>query len=165
MKYRGVILFTLLVVGLFLILLSQKGRVLQAPKVAEGLEVPSFKVVDKNGVEYTKENLRGKTVFLHFWASWCKECRNEMPEIVKLYERKKSDPDFVFLGVIYREDPIKARKYLQENGYDLPIFVDPDENTAKAFGVTGVPETYIIGPDGVLEKKVIGPLRWGDFPI
>jgi thiol-disulfide isomerase/thioredoxin len=165
MRYRGVILFTLLVLGLFLVLLSQKGRVPQTPRAVEGLEVPSFRVVDKNGVEYTRETLRGKTVFIHFWASWCRECRNEMPEIVKLYQRKKSDPDFVFLGVIYREDPIKSRKYLKENRYDIPIFVDPDENTARAFGVTGVPETYIIGPDGVLKKKIIGPRRWEDFPI
>ena len=86
-----------------------------------------------------------------------------MPSIARLYERKKSEPDFVFLPVLYREDPLVTRQYLKKNNLDIPLYVDPDENTARAFGVTGVPETYIISPDGIVRKKVIGPGKWDNY--
>ena len=164
-RYKGPVLLGLLLIGLLLVIISQKEKLPKPHSVAVGLEVPDFVVLDKDGRRYTKENLKGKTVFLHFWASWCRECRQEMPEIVEIYKRKRSDPNFVFLAVVYNEDPADSRSYLQREGYDIPIFVDPGGKTAQAFGVTGVPETYIIDPEGVLKKKVIGPANWRDYPL
>ncbi|NOY64593.1 MAG: TlpA family protein disulfide reductase [Nitrospirae bacterium] len=163
MKYKGLILLVLISSGLFLVLLSQQ---IVGPKpkgVAEGLRAPDFKLYDSKGREINLAKLKGKTVFVHFWASWCKECRAELPSLQRLYDRKKSDPDFVFLGIVYREDPVVSRQYLEKNNLDIPIYVDPDGNTASAFGVTGVPETYIISPEGIVKKKVIGPGQWDNF--
>lgn len=163
MRYRGAVLLVVFAIGVFLVILSQQGREKKPRSLLEGLKVPDFVVYDKQGNEYRLSALKGKRVFVHFWAAWCKECRTELPAIKDLYERKKDDPGFVFLSVIWREDPIKSRKYLESQGIDIPIFTDPGEKMAKSFGVTGVPETYIIGPDGVLQKKVIGPGRWESF--
>ncbi len=163
MKHRGIILIVLLSLGLFFVLLSQRLGGPRPTGVAEGLKAPDFKLYDSNGSEVTLSALKGKTIFVHFWASWCKECRAEMPSIARLYERKKSEPDFVFLPVLYREDPVVTRQYLKKNNLDIPLYVDPDENTARAFGVTGVPETYIISPDGIVRKKVIGPGKWDNY--
>ncbi|RMG67475.1 MAG: TlpA family protein disulfide reductase [Nitrospirae bacterium] len=160
MKSRALVLIVLILIGGLFVLYIQMIRPPKPAPTVVGLEAPDFKVVDKNGKEITLESLKGKTVFVHFWAAWCTECRKEMPSINALYERKKKDPNFVFLGIIYREDPAKSKKYLKENNYTIPIFVDIDENAAKAFGVTGVPETYIIDPKGILKKKVIGPGSW-----
>ncbi len=163
MKHKGLILFIVLGVGLFLVLLSQKGKVQQAPKAAVGLEVPEFKLLDKNGKLINIKDLRGKRVIVHFWASWCKECRKEMPQVVAFYNRKKNDPNLVFLGIVYREDPAESKRYLKQQGFDIPVYVDPGQNAARVFGVTGVPETYVINPDGVLTKKIIGPTNWDNL--
>ncbi|NOX19704.1 MAG: TlpA family protein disulfide reductase [Nitrospirae bacterium] len=163
MKHKGLILFIVLGVGLFLVLLSQKDRVQQAPKAVVGLEVPEFELLDKNGKLINIKDLRGKRVIVHFWASWCKECRKEMPQVVAYYDRKRNDPGFVLLSVVYRENPAESKSYLEKEGFDIPVYVDPDQNAARVFGVTGVPETYIIDPDGVLTKKIIGPTNWDNL--
>lgn len=167
MRHKGAILFVLFVVAAFFVALSQKIRPEFGPKGAVvGLDAPPFRIFDIDGKQYTNETTKGKTVIVHFWASWCKECQKEMPEIVNLYRRLKNRNDVIFLSVLYKDDPVRARKYLKDNNFnDLPIHADPSNKTALAFGVTGVPETYIIDPDGVLKKKVIGPARWRDFTL
>ncbi len=163
MKSKALILVVLLGLGVFFVIYTQRIKPPQRAQAIVGLDAPDFKVVDKNGKQITLKDLRGKTVFVHFWASWCGECRKEMPSINALYQRKKDDPNFVFIGIIYREDPTVTTRYLKKNNFDIPIYVDIDENAARAFGVTGVPETYIIDPEGVLKKKVIGPGNWEVF--
>ena len=83
-----------------------------------------------------------------------------MPGIQALYNRKKDNPDFVFLSVIFREDPIESTKWLKENNYDIPIFIDPNGEAARTYGLTGVPETFIINPEGILTERIIGPANW-----
>ncbi len=163
MKSRAFILLVLLGLGIFFVFYSQKLKPPEKSQAIVGLDAPDFKVVDRNGKRLTLKDLRGKTVFVHFWASWCTQCRKEMPSINALYQRKKNDPNFVFISIIYREDPSASKRYLQKNHFDIPIYVDIDENAARAFGVTGVPETYIIDPRGILKKKVIGPGKWESF--
>ena len=162
MNYRGVILLAFLFVIVFLITWTQKDRVKgpQDRRAVAGLEAPEFTLLDKDKTEVKLSQFRGKTVFVHFWAAWCKECREEMPGIQTLYDRKKSDPDFVFISVIYREDPAKSKKYLDKNNYTIPIYVDPDYKAARMYGLTGVPATFIIDPDGKLKNRIIGPGRW-----
>jgi peroxiredoxin len=162
-KNRGVILAVLFIIGVFLILLSQKGKLPQMSRAVEGLEAPGFTFLDKDSKSFTLSQYIGKIIFIHFWASWCKECKDELPGIQALYDRKKSDPNFVFFSVIWREDPATSRKYLEDNNFDFPIYIDPGEKTAREYGVTGLPETYIIAEDGVLKKKIIGPGRWDEI--
>ncbi len=163
MKHKGLILLIVLSAVVFLVFLSQQNGGPKPAGVAVGLRVPDFVLLDKDGKEIRLSQLKGKTVFVHFWASWCKECRAEMPSIYNLYKRKSSDPNFVFLSVIYKEDPADSSKYLKENNYNIPVYIDPNGNAAEIFRVTGVPETYIINPEGILTKKVIGPGRWEEF--
>ncbi len=163
MRYRGAVLLVVLLAGILLVILSQKSKVSEPRRAIVGLSVPEFSLFDKTGNEYTLSSLKGKTVFIHFWAAWCKECREELPSIADLYKRKKGDPKFRFFSVIWREDPVKTRKYLDEQQIDIPIYTDPGEKAARVFGVTGVPETYIIDSEGILQKRVIGPGKWAEF--
>ena len=162
MNSRGIIIGVIIVLGIFLILLTQKGKGPQVRKAVMGLKAPEFTLLDKNGTSIKLSQFKGKTVFLHFWASWCKECKDELPAIQALYNRRKADPAFVFLSVVYREDPAKTRDYIRVNNYDIPVFTDPEARTARTYGVSGVPETFIIDPEGILQKRVIGPGRWED---
>jgi len=160
---RGIILAVILVAGVLLVLLTQRDRSPQTRRAIVDLEAPAFVLLDSSGSPVELSRFKGKTVFLHFWASWCPNCREELPSIQALYDRRKSDPDFVFLSVVYREDPARTREYLRTNNYDIPLFTDPGEKAARTYGVTGVPETFIIGPDGILRKRVIGAGNWNEY--
>jgi len=160
---RGIILGVILVIGVVLVILTQKDRTPQVRRAVVDLEAPGFVLLDSNGATVKLSQFRGKTVFLHFWASWCPNCREELPSIQSLYNRRKSDPDFVFLSVVYRENPAKSMNYLKVNNYDIPLYTDPGEKAARTYGVTGVPETFIIDADGILRKRVIGAGDWSGY--
>jgi thiol-disulfide isomerase/thioredoxin len=104
--------------------------------------------------------LKGKVLFINFWASWCSPCKEEMPSIDKLFRHFSTHQDFIMLPVIYRDSPQDAANYLKESGFNLPIVIDKDGKAARSYGVRGVPETYIIDKKGIIRKKVIGPYEW-----
>ncbi len=160
MNYRGIILGAIAVIGLVLVIFSQKDKGTVVRRAVVGLEAPEFRVLDKDGTETRLSQLKGKTIFVHYWASWCKECREEMPGIQALYERKKADQSFVFISVIYREDPKVSKQWLIDNGFDIPIYVDPKGEAARTYGLTGVPETFIVEPNGILKIRILGPTDW-----
>jgi thiol-disulfide isomerase/thioredoxin len=97
-------------------------------------------------------------VLINFWAEWCDTCKEEMPSLQRLYDTLKDDPNFRLVTILYKDDPMIASAYLKENNFTLPLYVDPNLNAAALFGITGVPETYVVGKDGILLKKFIGPL-------
>ena len=122
---------------------------------------PSFEVKDAvTGQIVSTADLNDKVIFVNFWASWCQPCKEEMPSIEALYREMAAHKDFVMLTVLYKDSPDNAFAYMKSMGYNFPVFVDPDGNVARDFGVTGVPETYIIDKKGVLVKRVIGGLDW-----
>lgn len=163
MNYRAIVLGAVAVIGVCLIVLSQRDRSTDVRRAVVGLEAPDFMVLDKNGSEIRLSHFSGKTVFVHYWASWCKECKEEMPEIQDLYLRKKSDPNYVFISVIYNEDPKVSGKWLRDNNFDIPFYVDPKGKAARDYGLTGVPETFLIDPEGILRTRILGPTDWKRF--
>ncbi len=163
MNYRGIVLGAIVVIGIVLVLLTQKDRDGQGRKAIVGLEAPEFSLFDRNGTEIKLSQNRGKTVFVHFWASWCKECKEEMPDIQALYNRKKNDPNYVFITVIFNEDPKVSGKWLRDNNYDIPFYVDKNGRAARDYGLTGVPETFLVDPEGILRTRILGPTDWNRF--
>lgn len=160
MNYRSITLAALVIIGVFLLVISQKGEKLPTRRAIVDLEAPAFTLLSMDGKAAGLSQFAGKRVFIHFWATWCKECKEELPGIQALYNRKKTDPDFVFLSAIYREDPAVTMKYMKDNNYDFPLYTDPGERMAREYGVSAVPETFIIGKDGILKQRIIGPGRW-----
>ena len=86
---------------------------------------------DQYGKEHSLADYKGKTIFLNFWATWCGPCRNEMPEIQKIYEetQQEEDSDLVILGIAApgfgqegSQEEIEA--FLEENGYTYPVLMD-----------------------------------------
>lgn len=163
MKPRAIILGAVVVVGIFMLVLTQQDKGVQTRRAVVGLDAPEFTVLNSNGEEIKLSQFKGKKIFIHYWASWCKECKEEMPGIQALYNRKKSDPGFVFLSIIYREDPLVSRQWLEDNNYNIPIFTDPKGTAAALYGLTGVPETFIVDPDGTLVERILGPGRWDNI--
>ena len=132
----------------------------QEPKVAKvGEPAPDFTLVDLNGSSWTLSDLAGQVVFVNFWATWCPPCREEMPSMQQLYNVMPKDK-FVMLAVLNKDDPLLADKFAETLGISMPILNDRDNIAGKKYGLTGLPETYIVDKQGVLREKFIGPKQW-----
>ena len=99
----------------------------------------------------------GKVVVLNFFASWCIPCKEENPALVRVWERYRSS-DVVVIGILYQDSLDSGRRYVRDNGVTWPTATDEDGRIAFAYGVRGIPETYFIGPDGVIAGRHIGPI-------
>ncbi len=128
-------------------------------KAAVGLEAPAFELKDSDGKVWRLSDLRGKVVLLNIWASWCGTCKEELPSIQNLINLEKGDSRLVFISVLYNDSPERALAYLKANGFAFPILIDT-ANVAGLYGITGVPETFIIDKNGTLKQHVVGPLQW-----
>lgn len=119
---------------------------------------------DLNGKPMHLSDYRGKVVVLNFWGSWCPPCVEETPALNRL-EKYIAPKNGVVLGVAADEDPTAYEKFLREHGVTFETYRDPatrDQRSpiAESYGTIMVPETYIIGPDGRITRKIIGMQEW-----
>ena len=126
-----------------------------------GMAAPDFSLPDIEGKTVRLSDYRGKVVFVNFWATWCKPCKEEMPSMEILWENFKSE-DFVMLAISM--DRVTTKKdippFIESMKLTFPILTDSWGQTDKRYKLMGVPETYIIDQSGVLREKVIGPRDW-----
>ena len=102
----------------------------------------------------TTETGKGKLMLVNFWASWCVPCRQEHPVILKL----SKDPRITVVGVNYKDRSENALRFLGELGNPFAaIGLDPAGRMAIDWGVYGIPESYLVGPDGTILYKRVGP--------
>jgi cytochrome c biogenesis protein CcmG/thiol:disulfide interchange protein DsbE len=102
-------------------------------------------------------DLRGHVVVVNFWASWCAECRTEQDSMNRVWQRFR-DAGVVVVGVDFEDAKGNARQYVASSGASYPMVVDTNSKTALAYGVRGIPETYVVDPHGRLVHRVIGPV-------
>ena len=145
----------LVLVGFLAVGLKLDPREVPSPlvgKPAPAFDLPLLHQPDKR---FVPADMRGKVWLLNVWASWCVSCREEHPLLVEL-SRKGVLP---ILGLNYKDRDDEAQRWLKQfgNPYQLSV-VDADGRTGIDYGVYGVPETYLIGPDGVIRFKQIGPI-------
>jgi cytochrome c biogenesis protein CcmG, thiol:disulfide interchange protein DsbE len=126
------------------------------PKI--GTVAPDFTVQDVDR-KVTLSELRGKTVVLNFWASWCGPCVAETPSLVAM-SRKMRDRNVVVLAVSVDEDDSAYHKFIREQGMDMLTVRDAEKKSNDLYGTHVFPETYIIDRNGVLRRKVIGEMNW-----
>jgi DsbE subfamily thiol:disulfide oxidoreductase len=161
---RVVIIVLLIAGGLILFLIPDEERI-SRPIVAVGLKAPEFELPEldpgnKNPSRiWRSTELRGKVVFINFWASWCEECKKEKPSMQRLYEMMQGKP-FQMITILYRDNSEKAMAYMKKNGFTMPVLLDEGNKTSYSYGVTGVPETYILDKEGIVKKRHIGLGVW-----
>jgi cytochrome c biogenesis protein CcmG/thiol:disulfide interchange protein DsbE len=135
----------------------------RVPSALIGRPVPAFSLAPLDGLQaggqpvpgLSNEDLKGKVTVVNVWASWCAPCRQEHPLLVELAQ----DPSIRVVGINYKDNPENARRFLGALGNPFAaVGVDPNGRTAIDWGVYGVPETFVIGPDGHIRHKHIGPL-------
>ena len=159
-----VIILMLIIAGLVLFFIPKEEKI-QRAIVAVGLKAPDLELqeLDISGkglsMIWRFSELKGKVVFINFWATWCDECKKEKPTMQRLYEKMQGRP-FQILTILYRDDAKKAVEYMKMNGYTMPVLLDEDMKVARNYGVRGVPETYIIDREGILKEKIIGRMTW-----
>ena len=107
--------------------------------------------------------LRGKVVILNFWASWCAECKPEMPVLDRLH-RELTSKGLVVLGINAREDVAAVRRYAKELNLTFPLVLDPPGTINSAYGVVGLPTTFMVARDGRAVAFGVGPRDWGKPP-
>ncbi len=125
-----------------------------------GQPAPTFALYDNHGKKWTLAEQKGKVVFVNFWATGCPPCRAEMPSMQKLYDRLDHSK-FEMLTILYNDDPAIAQKFTEKFGYTFPVLLDYGGQIAASYGVTGVPETYIVDGEGILRESYIGAYAWG----
>lgn len=158
MKGKAILIVIIIAIGIALMVFgrSKDNRPKPMPVVV-GLEAPDISLLDIESNTWRLSAKRGNVVLINFWATWCDTCKEEMPALQRLYDSKKSDPNFKLVTILYNDEPMTAIRYMKENGLSLPLFIDIDGSAAVAYGLTGVPETYVVGKKGILRKKIIGP--------
>jgi len=126
----------------------------QEPNPAVGIQAPDFTLTRLNGMAWNLARMRGNIVLVNFWASWCEPCRQELPQLQRLYERY-SDDGLVVIGVS-DEDPGKARQFLEERGIGYPSLHDDTGSVMQSYQITAIPTSLIIGRDGQLLWRMEG---------
>lgn len=164
---RGIPLWVQIIVWVFVVGLlvivtmglrrAQQGTV-QPGQVIDNFTLPLFSGYEYNGKsEIQFEELRGKVVVINFWASWCKPCEQEAAELQQAWTEYEPTEEVVFLGVDYVDTEPEARVYLKKFGITYPNGPDLATRISQYFRIKGVPETYFIDKDGVIQYVQIGP--------
>jgi cytochrome c biogenesis protein CcmG, thiol:disulfide interchange protein DsbE len=136
-----------------------------------GTPAPDFTIKDSDR-SVTLSQLRGKIVVLNFWATWCPPCVDEMPSLEQL-QKKFQGTDITILAVSVDDDADDYHKFLRQHAIDLLTVRESGQKTdtgviapvSSRYGTFKVPETYIIDRNGVIRRKFIGEVNWGQPEI
>lgn len=120
-----------------------------------GNPAPSEELRKLGGGTLSIAEHRGKPVLLSFWASWCRPCRAEMPQLDALYKEYGQDK-LVVVGVNIDREEAMARKWLSQNAVSFPIALDPEARFMGSYGVSTMPTSFVIDKRGVVVKKTVG---------
>lgn len=129
------------------------------PAGTTGRAAPVLELQDDRGASVSLAAYRGKVVLVNLWASWCPPCREEMPDLQRLYARE-STKGLVVIGIDQGESPERARDFAQALGVRYPIWIDGVQAYGRAFAALGLPTTVVLNPQGTIVAGFDGPLTF-----
>jgi peroxiredoxin len=156
-------IFIALIVSVSIIVLLRNDRdsaLTPTRPIQVGLPVPDFTFPDLGGQEVSLSDHRGKVVLVNIWATWCSPCREEMPSMQRLYDKFKGE-NFEILAVSIDSTGREAvAPFVRKLNLAFHALLDPIGDVKPLYGVTGVPESFIVDKEGILVEKIIGPIDW-----
>jgi len=149
------LLLVLGVVGVLLIQGSPKNEVPGKPASAVRELAPNFMLPTLNGGDFHLGDYKGKPVLINFFASWCLPCREEMPALEKI-THEYAPKGVVFLGIAVDDTEEKMKAFIAKYGVTFPVGLDKTGEIQKSFGLYGIPTTYFIDKQGVINYSHSG---------
>jgi cytochrome c biogenesis protein CcmG, thiol:disulfide interchange protein DsbE len=153
------------VAGLLALLVWKLTHQQHAPPVGSVAPAFTLPLLDSGsrptGDSVSLSAFRGQPVVLNFWASWCVPCKSEASVLEKDYRRYKNR--VTFLGIDYHDLPSDARTFVSAHGLTFPMLDDAPGNVTGRYGISQVPETYVVGPSGEIVAHFAGPIDSPEF--
>ena len=131
----------------------------ESPVASVGKPAPNFDTIDMKGNVWSLSKHKGQVVFVNFWATWCAPCREEMPSMQRLYTKLPKD-NFKMIALYNKDKPAVVKNFVTKLGITLPILDDQQNIIGQKYGLTGLPETFIVDKQGIIREKFIGPAEW-----
>lgn len=165
-------LLTVLLVSLLCLQACTSNRVVE---VVPGKLAPDFQLVDLDSKPVKLSDFRGKTVLLNFWATWCGPCVSEMPALERLSQQYQKE-GLVVLGVAVDEQLSNLRAFRKQYSLTFPLVFDEHSEVKDMYGLSGVPESFLIDPQGrfmmfddpdynMASVRIVGPRHWDSATI
>ena len=138
-------------------------RLLRDTVSSRDFSLPLVSAVTATGLQQEETQslsaLKGKVVFLNFWATWCGPCRDEMPSMEILYKRFK-DEGLEILAVNCQEGQEQVIAFMTDYGLSFPALLDVDGRVSGAYGIQAIPTSFLIDRDGRIILRLVGSINW-----
>lgn len=166
-KYLALLVAGVIIAGT--VFLSSQGKVTEQKKASSGelagevstsapagagrelfkdYPAPDF-YINSDGKTTTLSELGGKKIFINFWNTWCPPCKEEMPDLNRLYLENKGKAEFLFINITAQEKTTEeVTGFLKDKKLQLPVYLDRDAGVAQLYGVRSIPTTVVLGPGG-----------------
>jgi len=115
--------------------------------------------IASTGTQQSLSGLKGKVVFLNFWATWCGPCRAEMPSMETLYNKYK-DKGLEMLAVNCLEKETEVIAFMESNGLTFPTALDLEGRVSNSYGIQGIPTTFLLDRGGNIVVRLVGSIDW-----
>ena len=116
-----------------------------------GDSIPVFTTTSLTGKPFSSELLKNKVVLINFWATWCGPCKTELPLLQKNIYDKIKDANFAVLCISRGEKEEVVKKFIEQNKYTFPVYLDPETKTYNLFATKYIPRNFVIGKDGKIK--------------
>lgn len=134
---------------------------------AQNLDNISLKDINGNNVNLSKYTKSGKIVIFSFWATWCSPCKKELSNIAELYEDWKTDygVEVVAINIDDSRNQAKVKPYVDGQGWDFPVLMDPNEQLKRSLNFQTVPYTFVVGKDGKVIYQHSGYVEGDEYEL
>jgi cytochrome c biogenesis protein CcmG/thiol:disulfide interchange protein DsbE len=136
-------------------------RQVKSPLLGKAAPAAESATIDGDTVKLS--DLKGKWVVVNFFATWCVPCRIEHSELAKFDQAHRAAGDAAVIAVVFSDSPQAVKEFRNDEGGTWPMLTDPGGSIALHFGVSGVPESFLVDPDGIVRSRILGGVRAVDL--